>query len=348
MLAFTPNQRTRAQLALIWGVETYLVPTSSTPTSSPCRSTSLIPAGRVVEGDRSSSSPARPRHPRLHQRPARPPHRGRREPGRARRTARRGRLTAAVTTGRGQSAVAGMLAPHPAGVVEWQTRSTQNALAARSCGFKSRSRHQTARDDVVTDPSRADRHAGHHQAAQTRGPSTRRILVAEDEALIRLDLVEMLGEQGYEVVGQASNGEQAVELAKELRPDIVIMDVKMPVLDGLSAAEQIGTRAVCPVIMLTAFSQTELVERARDAGVMAYIVKPFTADDLAPAIDIAPLALARAEGPRGRGRRPRRAARDPQARRPGQGRAHDPAEDQRGRRLPVDPEDRHGPPDGHA
>ena len=95
----------------------------------------------------------------------------------------------------------------------------------------------------------------------------------------------MLGEQGYQVVGQASNGEQAVELAKE-RPDVVIMDVKMPVLDGLSAAEQLHEAKVCPVIMLTAFSQTELVERARDAGV-AYIVKPFTADDLRPAIDIA-------------------------------------------------------------
>ncbi|MGO4598570.1 ANTAR domain-containing response regulator [Terrabacter sp. 2RAF25] len=113
------------------------------------------------------------------------------------------------------------------------------------------------------------------------------MLVAEDEALIRLDLVEMLGEQGYDVVGQASNGEQAVELAKEVKPDLVIMDVKMPVLDGLSAAEQLHEEKLCPVIMLTAFSQTELVERARDAGVMAYIVKPFTADDLRPAIDIA-------------------------------------------------------------
>ena len=95
------------------------------------------------------------------------------------------------------------------------------------------------------------------------------------------------GEQGYDVVGQASNGEQAVELAKEVKPDLVIMDVKMPVLDGLSAAEQLHEAKLCPVIMLTAFSQTELVERARDAGVMAYIVKPFTADDLRPAIDIA-------------------------------------------------------------
>jgi len=114
-----------------------------------------------------------------------------------------------------------------------------------------------------------------------------RILVAEDEALIRLDLAEMLAEAGYEVVGQASNGEQAVEMSRELTPDLVIMDVKMPVMDGITAAEEIGAAGICPVVMLTAFSQTELVERARDAGVMAYIVKPFTANDLAPAIDIA-------------------------------------------------------------
>jgi len=113
------------------------------------------------------------------------------------------------------------------------------------------------------------------------------VLVAEDEALIRLDLAEMLVEAGYEVVGQASNGEQAVALSRELRPDLVMMDVKMPVLDGISAAEQIGKERIAPVVMLTAFSQKELVERARDAGVMAYIVKPFTASDLAPAIDIA-------------------------------------------------------------
>jgi two-component system, response regulator PdtaR len=119
------------------------------------------------------------------------------------------------------------------------------------------------------------------------GPKGTRILVAEDEAVIRLDLAEMLGEAGYEVVGQASNGEQAVEMARELTPDLVIMDVKMPVMDGITAAEEIGAAKICPVVMLTAFSQTELVERARDAGVMAYIVKPFTAADLAPAIDIA-------------------------------------------------------------
>ena len=114
-----------------------------------------------------------------------------------------------------------------------------------------------------------------------------RVVVAEDEAIIRLDLAEMLGEVGYEVVGQASNGEQAVELTREHHPDLVIMDVKMPVLDGISAAEEIGKERIAPVIMLTAFSQKELVERARDAGVMAYIVKPFTRDDLGPAIDIA-------------------------------------------------------------
>ena len=118
-------------------------------------------------------------------------------------------------------------------------------------------------------------------------PAKVRILVAEDEALIRLDLAEMLVEAGYDVVGQASNGEQAVDLSRELRPDLVMMDVKMPVLDGLSAAEQIGKERIAPVVMLTAFSQKELVERARDAGVMAYIVKPFSISDLAPTIDIA-------------------------------------------------------------
>jgi len=117
--------------------------------------------------------------------------------------------------------------------------------------------------------------------------STKRVIVAEDEAIIRLDLAEMLKEAGYDVVGQAGDGEQAVAMAIELKPDIVIMDVKMPVMDGITAAEQIGKERICPVVMLTAFSQTELVERARDAGVMAYVVKPFTASDVTPAIDIA-------------------------------------------------------------
>ncbi len=114
-----------------------------------------------------------------------------------------------------------------------------------------------------------------------------RIVVAEDEALIRLDLVEMLREEGYEVVGEAGDGETAVRLAEELRPDVVMLDVKMPVLDGISAAERIASQRIAPVVMLTAFSQRELVERARDAGAMAYLVKPFTQGDLVPAIELA-------------------------------------------------------------
>jgi response regulator NasT len=112
-----------------------------------------------------------------------------------------------------------------------------------------------------------------------------RIVVAEDEALIRMDLVEMLGEAGYLVVAQASDGAEAITLVAEHKPDLAILDVKMPILDGISAAEEIiGT---CPVLMLTAFSQRELVDRARDAGVMAYVLKPFTINDLVPAIEIA-------------------------------------------------------------
>ena len=114
-----------------------------------------------------------------------------------------------------------------------------------------------------------------------------RVLIAEDEALIRLDLKEMLEEEGYDVVGEVGDGQQAVDRAAELRPDLVILDIQMPVLDGLSAAEQIAAARVAPVIVLTAFSQRELVERARDAGAMAYLVKPFTASDLVPAIEIA-------------------------------------------------------------
>ena len=112
-----------------------------------------------------------------------------------------------------------------------------------------------------------------------------RILVAEDETIIRLVLIEMLTESGYEVVAQAENGALAIELAKQFKPDLAILDVKMPEVDGITAAEQIIS--ISPVLMLTAFSQRELVERARDAGVMAYVVKPFTFSDLVPAIEIA-------------------------------------------------------------
>ncbi|MDN5550244.1 MAG: ANTAR domain-containing response regulator [Brevibacterium aurantiacum] len=115
----------------------------------------------------------------------------------------------------------------------------------------------------------------------------RRVVVAEDEAVIRLDIVEMLREVGYDVVGEAADGESAIRLAEELRPDLVVMDIKMPILDGISAAERIAKARIAPVVLLTAFSQKELVERARDAGAMAYVVKPFTAADLIPALEIA-------------------------------------------------------------
>ena len=118
-------------------------------------------------------------------------------------------------------------------------------------------------------------------------PSTRRVLIAEDEALIRMDLAEMLGEEGYDVVGQAADGARAIELAEELRPDLVVMDVKMPVLDGIAAAQRIAEQRIAPVVILTAFSQRDLVERARDAGAMAYLVKPFNRQDLVPAIEMA-------------------------------------------------------------
>ncbi|GAB3162989.1 response regulator [Myceligenerans halotolerans] len=123
------------------------------------------------------------------------------------------------------------------------------------------------------------------EAARARAP--RRAVVAEDEALIRMDVVETLREAGFDVVGEAGDGETAVNLALELKPDVVVMDVKMPELDGISAAERIGKAHAAPVVLLTAFSQTELVERARDAGAMAYVVKPFTPADLLPSVEIA-------------------------------------------------------------
>ncbi|KRC63494.1 hypothetical protein ASE12_01190 [Aeromicrobium sp. Root236] len=124
------------------------------------------------------------------------------------------------------------------------------------------------------------------QAPESGRPAPR-VVIAEDEALIRLDLAEMLAEEGYVVVGQAGDGEQAIELAMEHRPDLVVMDVKMPKLDGIAAASQIAQARIAPVVMLTAFSQRELVERARDSGAMAYLVKPFTKSDLVPAIEMA-------------------------------------------------------------
>jgi AmiR/NasT family two-component response regulator len=118
-----------------------------------------------------------------------------------------------------------------------------------------------------------------------------RVVVAEDEALIRMDVVATLQEAGYEVVGEAADGEEAVSLAVELMPDLIIMDIKMPKLDGISAAEKISEHKI-PVVLLTAFSQADLVKRAADAGAMAYVTKPFKPSDLLPAIQI---ALSRAE-----------------------------------------------------
>ncbi|MBB4931039.1 response regulator NasT [Lipingzhangella halophila] len=114
-----------------------------------------------------------------------------------------------------------------------------------------------------------------------------RVVIAEDEALIRLDLKEMLEEDGYAVVGEAGDGEAAIRHARENKPDLVILDIKMPVLDGLTAAERIAEERIAPVVILTAFSQRDLVERARDAGAMAYLIKPFSKSDLVPAIEMA-------------------------------------------------------------
>ena len=115
----------------------------------------------------------------------------------------------------------------------------------------------------------------------------KRVIVAEDESLIRIDIVETLRDHGFEVIAEAADGEKAVALAEELRPDLVVMDVKMPLMDGISAAEILAKRKIAPVVLLTAFSQRELVERASEAGALAYVVKPFTPSDLIPAIDIA-------------------------------------------------------------
>ncbi|HEY4004567.1 MAG TPA: response regulator [Pseudonocardia sp.] len=115
---------------------------------------------------------------------------------------------------------------------------------------------------------------------------THRVLIAEDEALIRLDLAEMLREEGYEVIAEAADGEAAVQLARDLKPSLVIMDIKMPKVDGISAAGTIVEERIAPVVMLTAFSQRELIEQARDAGAMAYLVKPFARHELVPAIEL--------------------------------------------------------------
>jgi response regulator NasT len=142
-------------------------------------------------------------------------------------------------------------------------------------------------------PEVADRRRARHNVVMTgsttdaEAPSGRRVLIAEDEALIRMDLAEMLREEGYDIVGEAGDGQEAVELAEQLNPDLVIMDVKMPRRDGIDAASEIAGKRIAPIVVLTAFSQRDLVERARDAGAMAYLVKPFSVTDLIPAIELA-------------------------------------------------------------
>jgi two-component system, response regulator PdtaR len=141
------------------------------------------------------------------------------------------------------------------------------------------------RRDAPVSAASSSRQASPSRA--TDGNGRPRVLIAEDEALIRLDLREMLQEEGYDVIGEAADGEQAVALAMDLHPDLVICDVKMPKMDGIAAAAQIAEKRIAPVVILTAFSQRDLIERARDAGAMAYLVKPFQKRDLLPAIEMA-------------------------------------------------------------
>lgn len=133
----------------------------------------------------------------------------------------------------------------------------------------------------------SDANAGSSATSADRDELPTRVLIAEDEALIRLDLKEMLQEEGFDVVAEVADGASAVRLTRELRPDLVILDVKMPVMDGIQAAEEIAKERLAAILILTAFSQRDLVEKARRAGAMAYLVKPFQKHDLLPAVEIA-------------------------------------------------------------
>ncbi len=179
----------------------------------------------------------------------------------------------------------------------------------------------------------------------TDADKPRRVLVAEDEALIRLDLAEMLREEGYEIVGEAGDGQEAVDLAESLKPDLVIMDVKMPRRDGIDAASEIASKRIAPIVILTAFSQRDLVERARDAGAMAYLVKPFNITDLIPAIEVAVSRFSEISRAGERSRDTVGPVGDPQAGRARQGFAAGQAGDDRARGIQVDPARRDGSPD---
>ena len=208
---------------------------------------------------------------------------------------RGGKKPAKVRSAHDAPAPASDAVPAPEGAVpsDPPRKAPKSAATSRkSSGKDARTTEPTSQPG--TEPSGAPRtEAGSGPMATPEaqpgggGGSRRRVVIAEDEPLIRLDLAEMLAEAGYDVVGQAPDGKVAVALTRELRPDLVLLDVKMPVLDGISAAEQIGAESLAPVVMLTAFSQRELVERASEAGVMAYVVKPFTIADLTPAIEVA-------------------------------------------------------------
>ena len=160
-----------------------------------------------------------------------------------------------------------------------------------------------------------------------------RVVIAEDEAIIRLDLKETLEEEGYEVVGETGRGDEAIELVRDLAPDLAILDIKMPGLDGLVAAREISGERRAAVLILTAFSQRDLIEQARDAGALAYLVKPFQRSELIPAVEVALGPVPRDAGPVRPEHEPRGAARDPQGGRPGQGHADGRARAERGRRV---------------
>ena len=165
-----------------------------------------------------------------------------------------------------------------------------------------------------------------------------RVVIAEDEAIIRLDLKEILEEEGYEVVGETGRGDQAIDLVRELEPDLAILDIKMPGMDGLTAARTIAGERLAAVLILTAFSQHDLVEQARDAGALAYLVKPFQKSDLIPAIEMALGRFEQIVALENENARPRRAPRGAQDHRPGQGPADGRARHERGGVVAVPPE----------
>ena len=170
-----------------------------------------------------------------------------------------------------------------------------------------------------------------------------RIIIADDESLIRLDLREMLTHLGYDVIAEAGDGRTALDLARKLRPDLVIMDIKMPDVDGITAAEELTRERIAPVVLLTAYSDQALVERAKEAGVVGYVVKPFREAELMPVIELCwPGSTSSARW--SRSRRPRRGARRPQGRRARQGRPDGSPRPARSRSVPPHPQDQHGRP----